>query len=101
MKKGQRVVCLVQFIRRDVDPPDMICPIQNEIYTIRGIIAFDNEVSLYLEGIVNQVWTYPRGPRMEVAFNVLFFRLVDEMFGEEVAAKLEKEFIEKLEPISI
>lgn len=89
-KIGQKLVC-VNNTKMDSYPL-----ILNEIYTYDGA---DPSVDgfIFLSEVINTVKS-GRYFGERISFRATCFRPVDETFGEEVAEKIEKEFINQPEP---
>jgi hypothetical protein len=74
---GQKVVC----IRDEWEQPEYEekQPIAGKTYTIRALIAYNDEVFLKFEEIVNPVFAWESGDHDEAAFEAVHFRPLQEL----------------------
>lgn len=88
-KVGQKVVCIDDDWNHLSYMPTQNMPNKGEIYTVREIEIFGNDVGIRLCEVVNKPWRSPDGLLMEQAFDIDAFRPIDYTFGEQVCESLE------------
>lgn len=99
IKVGSKIVAIVHFHQVTRTHPGHIVPIKGEIYTVRDILKTSYATGVYLKEIVNAPYQFNDGFN-EMAWNIVYFWEVDEMFAENLLNEISEE-VEQEELVTI